>query len=154
MITESDFEKAMHSLGHRSALPKTSGVYLMANTRSGRVYVGRSKNMRVRAGAHFSILKGGASDNPEMLSDFREHGEDSMQFAVLVELDDPRELDACERRAIRMAAQGDCYNKLNIGRLAKTTEVRGIYLPPELHQRLKDEARRMLEATKQEEAKP
>jgi hypothetical protein len=34
------------------------------------------------------------------------------------------------------------------------TEVRGIYLPPELHQKLKDEARRMLDATKQKDAKP
>lgn len=145
MITEADFEKALHSLGHRYALPKTPGVYLMANTATGRVYVGRSKNMRRRAGEHISILRGSASDCVEMLADFRRHGEDSMQFAVIVERDDPRELDNCERKAITLAAMRDCYNKLSIGKRPLFAEVRGIKAPPALHATIKEAVRNLLE---------
>lgn len=151
MITEADFERALGSLGHRHALPKTSGVYLMANIVTGRVYVGRSKNMRSRAGAHISILRGGASDSLEMTADFREHGEDSMRFAVITERDDFRELDECERQAIAMAARRDCYNKLNIGRRPWLAEVRGICAPPALHAAIKEAARNLVEQHRQKE---
>lgn len=148
MITEAEFERALRSLGHRYDLPRTPGVYLMANTVTGRVYVGRSKNMRSRAGAHISILRGGASDSEEMLADFREHGEDSMRFAVIVERADLRELDECERQAIVLAARRDCYNKLSIGGQPWLAEVRGIKAPPALHEAIKDAARKLVEKRK------
>jgi hypothetical protein len=145
LIAEIDFEKALQCLGPRVALPRTSGVYLIANTVTGWVYVGRSKNMHGRAGAHISILRGGASDCIEMLADFREHGEDSMQFAVIAEIDDPKQLDESESVAIAMAVRRrDCYNKLGIASRPGKPEVRGIFAPPELHSAIKEAARKLV----------
>jgi hypothetical protein len=110
-IEKADFEHALQTLGPRSTLPKTQGVYLMANINTGRVYVGRSKNMHHRAGAHLSALRSNVPENLRMLADYQQHGEGSIRFAVIVEREDYEEMVWCERHAIAMALERDCYNK-------------------------------------------
>lgn len=113
-VTEGELDEAIRNLSHWSMLPSSPGVYVMSCVSTGRLYIGRSKNMQKRAKAHLSVLRGGATDNATLLEDFRQYGEQSMRFAVVVERLLHQQLVWSEWHAISLALQRDCYNKNGI----------------------------------------
>ena len=149
-VSQDDLDSALQHLGAAKDMPPASGVYVMVNVPTGRMYVGRSKNMRHRCGVHLSEMRSGIKDI-RMQRDFAEYGEDAMRFAVVVERCDELELVWCELQAMQHAYSRDCYNKLAPNRcmqdpaqdfivrqrLKLTAEVRGIYLPQAQHAHIK-----------------
>jgi GIY-YIG catalytic domain len=114
-ITESDISGVQYL--HYRELPPVKAVYLLKNMRTRRVYVGRSKDVRYRAAAHMSTLRGGSVTSKLMLADFQEHGEESFRFGILSECDNFRQLFWRERSAIALCkalAERDGVEHYNI----------------------------------------
>ena len=61
------------------------GVYLIENIITNKVYVGSSKEIKLRWRHHLRALKKGIHDNPSLQEDWNEYGEDSFSFQVLEE---------------------------------------------------------------------
>lgn len=61
------------------------GVYCIRNIVNGRVYIGKSTNLRERARRHRRQLLSGLHTNSELQSDFDRHGENSFCFEILFE---------------------------------------------------------------------
>jgi len=114
-INQEQFDAALKNLCSAKDMPPSSGVYLMVNVQTGRMYVGRSKNMRRRCGVHISEMRSGIKDI-RIQEDYAKYGEESMKFSVLVQRTDPLEIFWCEWQAIKIAYSRDCYNKLGPSR--------------------------------------
>ena len=68
----------------KSSLRKT-GVYILRNTLTGRVYVGATKDASEREWSHFGKLGRGVHDCKELQSDFDEMGRECFEFLVVEE---------------------------------------------------------------------
>lgn len=70
----------------KSSLRKT-GVYILRNTLTGRVYVGATKDASEREWSHFGKLGRGVHDCKELQRDFDEIGRECFEFLVVEECD-------------------------------------------------------------------
>lgn len=75
--------------------PKTSGVYLLRNLLTKKVYVGQTNSLYRRWISHFNMLCRGVHGNLHLQSSFNKHGVDNFEYEVIeecsVELLDERE---------------------------------------------------------------
>lgn len=78
-------------------------IYIIENTVSGKLYVGRTNNPKLRQRGHFSELRRGVHNNPKLQSSYNKHGEDAFSFSVV---------DACDGEAIREREQ-EWFDKFN-----------------------------------------
>lgn len=60
-----------------------SGVYVIRNVRSGRVYVGSSKNIPKRWSAHKTLLRQGRHHSPFLQNAWNSHGEFAFEFKII-----------------------------------------------------------------------
>lgn len=58
-------------------------IYILQNTISGKVYVGRTNNPDARRRGHFSELRRNVHGNPKLQNSFNKHGEDCFVFSVV-----------------------------------------------------------------------
>lgn len=58
-------------------------VYGIRNKYNGRVYVGSTKNLKLRLQRHFSMLRAGTHKNRKIQKDFTRYGENSFEVVVL-----------------------------------------------------------------------
>lgn len=79
-------------------------IYIIQNTVTGMVYVGRTNNPASRKRGHFSELKMNVHCNPRLQNSFNKHGEDSFTFSVV---------DSCDSDSIydREAKWFDRFNR-------------------------------------------
>lgn len=77
-------------------LPKTSGVYAIIHTGTGRAYIGSSKNILVRCQNHRSSLRSRKHHNPHLQNAWNKYGESAFQFTAL-ELCLPDPIALCAR---------------------------------------------------------
>jgi group I intron endonuclease len=88
-----------------------SGVYVIANTVSGKQYVGSAADLTQRKAVHFTRLRHGKHASRHLQAAFKKHGEAAFSFSVLEELEAPDRdtLLACEQKWID--ALRPAYNK-------------------------------------------
>lgn len=95
-------------------LPHKSGIYLITNTGSGKVYVGSACDLSERRRRHFGHLRTRRHFNPHLQSAWDEYGEEAFTFTVLLSCD-RTQLIFFEQRAIDtlLATRGKSglYNK-------------------------------------------
>lgn len=60
-----------------------TGIYKIANTQNGKIYVGSSLNIKARWSKHLSALRRGVHKNAHLQSAFAIYGEHAFQFNVL-----------------------------------------------------------------------
>lgn len=89
--------------------PAKSGVYIILNTASMRVYVGQSRNIRQRWRQHRNALRRGMHSNKSLQADWSSSGEECFRFHVAALLS-PVDALAQEKRLTAEAMVGDCYN--------------------------------------------
>ena len=65
------------------SIPKKSGIYQIRNLINGKVYIGSSVNLHVRALAHFNSLKRNAHENQKLQRAYNKYGLDKLVFEVL-----------------------------------------------------------------------
>lgn len=75
-------------------LPRSWGLYMIMNRRTGRIYVGQASNVRSRCGAHLSQLRAGDHRNYKMQHDATLHGVDKFVCAALVSESEPAMIEA------------------------------------------------------------
>lgn len=95
-------------------LPHKSGIYLITNTVSGKVYVGSACDLSERRRRHFGNLRRGRHINIHLQGAWDQYGEDSFTFSVLI-VCDRSSLIFFEQRAIDtfLSSRGkdQLYNK-------------------------------------------
>lgn len=93
-------------------LPQTSGIYGIANTMSGRIYVGQTCRFRDRWGWHKVKLRRGTHDNAALQSDWYHYGHEKFEFRILQEMSGDEFYHAAkEREYFHMALHFDnLYN--------------------------------------------
>lgn len=64
-------------------MPDCCGIYILANSVNGWVYIGRSVNMRKRAKLHLSSMQSGSHINKRLVSAFQEYGESAFKFHAM-----------------------------------------------------------------------
>ena len=57
-------------------------IYALQHNPTGRIYVGRTKDLETRIKAHLSALKGGKHPNELMQEDYNEYGDDYSLFVL------------------------------------------------------------------------
>ncbi len=87
-----------------------SGIYQILNTRTGRVYIGSSKNVSKRFREHLKALQNGKHINTHLQSSFNKHGEDAFEFKVI-----EYTTDLFEREAYYIAEYDLLYNMGSVG---------------------------------------
>ncbi len=92
-------------------LPK-SGIYMIRNAISGKVYIGSAMNLERRQREHFNMLRRGAHHSRRLQNSFDKHGERAFSFAVLARCTEPESLTRVEQRFIdfHRAAGPNGYN--------------------------------------------
>jgi hypothetical protein len=109
-VLDADIDAAIERADSYLKLPMKTGVYLMCNRVTGRIYIGRATTMRRRAGAHICELRNGRCLNADLAHDFSLYGEKAFLFAVLIECEKPWDW-LIEREAIALANKRPMYNK-------------------------------------------
>lgn len=59
------------------------GIYKIQNNVNGKIYIGSSKNMKIRKGQHFSELKNGYHVNPYLQHSWDKYGKESFSFIII-----------------------------------------------------------------------
>jgi len=62
----------------------TSGIYIIRNIESGKVYIGSAVKLNKRKSDHFSELQSGKHHNQHLQNAYNKYGVDAFEFAVLV----------------------------------------------------------------------
>ena len=159
-------------VGRHLTLPAESGVYMITNVRTGKIYVGQSQNIRRRAVAHISELKRNKHASKAIQSDWNSRlSDDEFEFSVYV-LCDQKLLRENEKNAIKkIAANGNCYNELVFDEIARkrsidttaaarqaahrerkrgagVVELRGVWVPAELAEQARKAVAELVEQHK------
>ena len=134
------------------SLPSGPGVYFIKNTRTGKVYVGQSENIRRRAASHIYELKSNKHSSKAMQEDWNSRlSDDEFEFVVACTCDKESLLEK-EKDLIKITVEnGNCYNKIVYDggagdttaaarqaahrqrqREAGLVELRGVWVPAEL----------------------
>lgn len=69
----------------RESRKPSPGVYIVANTTDGKVYVGSTNDLDSRKKGHYFLLKHNRNNNPHLQAAWNECGSDSFVFVVLCE---------------------------------------------------------------------
>jgi hypothetical protein len=85
-----------------------SGIYQIRNRHTGRVYIGKSKNIHDRWLAHRSALERGLHINSDLQGDWEIYGAHTFEFTVLEEIAGIKALWNAEAR--HFTAADDAYN--------------------------------------------
>lgn len=85
-----------------------SGIYRIRNVRTGRVYIGRSRDIRTRWFSHKDALNRGSHVNENLQSDWVAYGDRAFEFTVLQEVSGLSALIEAEGR--HLAAVTNPYN--------------------------------------------
>jgi group I intron endonuclease len=94
-----------------TVMPPAPGVYRIVNLRTGRAYVGSSRNLRRRLTGHLSQLRRGAHHATHLQHSWNKHGEDSFGVEILeLVLDDPVLLAAREQHHLGKQDGRQSYN--------------------------------------------
>ncbi len=64
----------------------TMGIYEIYNIKTGKRYIGSSKNIEQRWSSHMSGLRRGDHHNYYLQQDYRRYGEDSFVFSIIKEV--------------------------------------------------------------------
>lgn len=90
-----------------------SGIYAIYNRKSGKAYIGQSKDVERRKKEHLRVLRKGEHHNPYLQRAFNADGEESFEFITL-ELCPVEKLDEVEREYIARMQTNDSYLGYNI----------------------------------------
>jgi len=69
-------------------LPKTSGIYTITNLVNGKMYVGYTKNLRIRKSDHFTQLRNNNHGNIHLQKSYDKHGFNAFIFEILEECEE------------------------------------------------------------------
>jgi group I intron endonuclease len=94
--------------------PSVPGVYVITNTKTGRIYIGKTKNIAKRFGMHRTALNCGRHHNSRLQAEWTTSGESAFVFRVHV-LAQLSEIDAIERTLIEESMGDSCYNWSPLG---------------------------------------
>lgn len=109
-----------------------SGIYIIFNTKSRKLYIGQSQNIYTRWGEHVSCLRGGYHKNPHLQAAWNKYGEKAFRLYVL-EYCPVEKLDERENHFLGIyIPKGVCYN---VG-LCATSSMRGRTHSPETRWKL------------------
>lgn len=70
----------------------SGGIYKIENLITGRIYIGKSKNISKRFKQHQQSLKGGYHKNKELQNDYNLYGENNFKFSILRKTDCSKKL--------------------------------------------------------------
>lgn len=110
MIQIRDLVATARATSPASSLPSVSGIYMIANTVNGRVYVGKAADMRTRCMAHRCLLNAGTHHAEQLQRDWQELGEEAFAFVAVTECG-PSEASRIETDCIRQVLGEGCYNR-------------------------------------------
>jgi group I intron endonuclease len=119
-------------------MPRESGIYLIRNTVSGKVYVGSALCLRKRVVEHRRLLRAGKHRNPALQASWVKHGEGAFSIEALeICASEDATLLAAEQRHMDDLAKGaSLYNACPV---AGTR--RGAKMPPEAVAKIADQKR-------------
>jgi group I intron endonuclease len=60
-----------------------AGIYGILNTWTGRIYIGKSKNLRTRYNMHLHLLRNNRHFNKDLQEDFRMFGEKTFRYIIV-----------------------------------------------------------------------
>lgn len=96
--------------------PAVPGVYSITNTATGDQYIGRAKNLRLRAGQHRNLLCKGKHHSAHLQGAWAMHGPDAFRFDVLEAASvKGATLEACEQKWFDLLRPA--YNMVHDGSL-------------------------------------
>lgn len=128
-----------------TSISRKPGIYVLANTQSGNIYIGQSHNLRKRIQEHKAMLRGNYHPNQHLQHAWNKYGEKAFVFKVL-ELCDSDRLDEREQHYLDVyVPKGICYN---ISSDVKSP-TRGKRLSEEHRKRLSEKAQNRSEEHKQ-----
>jgi group I intron endonuclease len=104
----------------RKLIPCSSGIYVITNQVTGKVYIGQSLNLRTRCVTHYNSLTNETSANIHLQSSWKKYGGSSFSFSVL-ELCSPAELDSKELHWISSLKSHDRLLGYNAERFPRGT---------------------------------
>lgn len=84
-----------------------AGIYMIENTKNGKVYIGQTKKLNRRKNYHFRELKRENHRNPYLQRSFNSYGREAFRFVVLENCDDSDNLTDKEQKWI------DRFDSLN-----------------------------------------
>ena len=85
------------------------GIYQIRNKVDNKIYIGSSKELKIRKSKHFRMLKDGKHDNKHLQRAFNKYGESNFVFEI-VELCDENEQFVLEQYWIDKFFGKNCYN--------------------------------------------
>jgi excinuclease UvrABC nuclease subunit len=77
--------------------PKTGGIYIIENQETGRKYIGKAQNFRIRWSSHFWNLEAGKHHNTELQEDWEPS---KFIFYVHTEIEDKEERRRLEHKLV------------------------------------------------------
>mgnify|MGYP003592278346 CR=1 FL=1 len=104
------------------SFPGISGIYSIICSQNNKRYIGKSKSIGNRIGAHLFLLRGGSHPNKEMQKDFDEFGFASFSFSVL-EFVDPENLTNRESQWIQQYSNETLYNAMPVYDRSKVRDI-------------------------------
>lgn len=99
------------------SISAVGGIYKIVNTTNGKVYVGSTKNLRVRCRSHFGLLGRGMHYCKHLQADWNKHGSDAFKFCVIELVQDQRLLVSVEQQYLdeyQSAKPAFGYNKSSV----------------------------------------
>lgn len=98
----------------KAPMPIGGGIYLIANSATGVVYVGQTTNFKRRISHHKSCLRGSRHTNRPLQQDWDQYGEDAFWFFPIWHLRHAEGvyLGAAESTAVDVLAHDRCYNAI------------------------------------------
>lgn len=103
-------ERAVMHARHTEVPRDLAGCYAIRSAVTGRIYIGRSENIRQRLIQHAACLKACEHPSATMQADYLAHGLAGFRFGVIRACEDQQERAALERALIEAAAAFDRYN--------------------------------------------
>lgn len=84
-----------HTEKYSDRVSSNCGIYMIRNTKNGKVYIGQSKNIHWRWMSHKSALNHGRNENPHFQYAWNKYGQDAFEFSI-IELCEESLLDSRE----------------------------------------------------------
>ena len=105
-------QKAISGL-RANEMPANCGIYIMANSKNGFVYVGRSVNMLKRAKLHIASMESGVHINRKLVDACKEYGRDAFRFHAMWACE-PKDAWLLEKGAMFRMDIDKTYNLQNL----------------------------------------
>ena len=100
-------DKAKHKSLKRDykEMPRLTGVYLIKNEKTGKVFIGSSLNVTARINRHKAEFAFGSEKIPGLLDDWNKYGEENFTFDVLEVLEGEYDSDAALKEDLVLLEQ-------------------------------------------------